>query len=88
MSHRRGPRRSLSDSCQARNAPKPTQRGPADRNQSMVGSRQLPCVTEETGHGRAETRNYIPVPVPKSLPGLELWNGLNLAGVVITLTLG
>jgi predicted transposase YbfD/YdcC len=38
--------------------------------------------TRATGHGRQETRRYIPIPVPKSLPGLELWNGLKSIGVV------
>jgi predicted transposase YbfD/YdcC len=37
--------------------------------------------TRETGHGRQETRRYIQVPVPKSLPGLELWKGLKSIGV-------
>src|SRR5271157_4039984 len=41
-------------------------------------------VTEETGHGRAETRSYIQMPVPKSLPGLELWKGLKSIGMVVS----
>jgi predicted transposase YbfD/YdcC len=41
-------------------------------------------VTEETGHGRHETRSYIQMPVPRSLPGLELWTGLKSIGMVVS----
>ena len=41
-------------------------------------------VTEETGHGRQETRSYIQMPVPQSLPGLELWKGLKSIGMVVS----
>ncbi|MBV8266400.1 MAG: ISAs1 family transposase [Planctomycetaceae bacterium] len=41
-------------------------------------------VTEETGHGRKATRSYIQMPVPQSLPGLELWKGLKSIGVVVS----
>src|SRR5512135_2433615 len=41
-------------------------------------------VTEETGHGRQETRSYIQMPVPWSLPGLELWKGLKSIGMVVS----
>ena len=41
-------------------------------------------VTEETGHGREETRSYIQMPVPKDLPGLELWKGLKSIGMVVS----
>src|SRR5512142_1227768 len=40
-------------------------------------------VTEETGHGRKEVRSYIQMPVPQSLPGLELWTGLKSMGMVV-----
>jgi predicted transposase YbfD/YdcC len=40
--------------------------------------------TRETGHGRDETRSYIQMPVPKNLPGLELWTGLKSIGVVVS----
>jgi predicted transposase YbfD/YdcC len=40
--------------------------------------------TQETGHGREETRSYIQMPVPESLPGLTLWKGLRSVGVVVT----
>jgi predicted transposase YbfD/YdcC len=40
--------------------------------------------TEETGHGRKETRNYIQMPMPKTLPGLELWKGLKSIGMVVS----
>jgi predicted transposase YbfD/YdcC len=39
-------------------------------------------VTEETGHGRQETRSYIQMPVPDTLRELELWKGLKSIGVV------
>ena len=38
--------------------------------------------TQETGHGREETRSYIQMPVPEELPGLELWKGLKSIGRV------
>ena len=41
-------------------------------------------VTEETGHGRQETRSYIQMPVPQSLPGLDLWKGLKSMGMVVS----
>jgi predicted transposase YbfD/YdcC len=40
--------------------------------------------TEETAHGREETRSYIQMPVPPDLPGRELWKGLKSIGVVIS----
>ena len=41
-------------------------------------------VTEETGHGRQETRSSIQMPVPQGLPGLELWKGLKSIGMVMS----
>ena len=41
-------------------------------------------VTEETGHGRQETRSYIQMPVPRSLPELDLWKGLKSMGMVVS----
>jgi predicted transposase YbfD/YdcC len=41
-------------------------------------------VTEETGHGRQATRSYLQMPVPQSLPGLELWKGLKSIGMVVS----
>jgi len=41
-------------------------------------------VTKETGHGREETRSYIQMPVPQSLPGLELWKGMKSVGMVVS----
>ena len=38
-------------------------------------------VTEETGHGREESRSYLQMPVPKDLKGLELWKGLKSIGM-------
>ena len=40
--------------------------------------------TTEKGHGREESRSYFHMPVPKDLPGLELWKGLKSIGVAIT----
>src|SRR3954470_10350278 len=40
--------------------------------------------TRETGHGREETRTYIQLPVPESLPGRGLWKGLKSIGVVVS----
>jgi predicted transposase YbfD/YdcC len=40
-------------------------------------------ITEDTGHGRVETRHYIQMPAPKSLAGFEKWKGLRTIGVVI-----
>ena len=39
-------------------------------------------VTIEKGHGREETRTYLQLPAPKSLPGFTLWKGLKTIGVV------
>jgi predicted transposase YbfD/YdcC len=39
-------------------------------------------VTKEEGHGRKETRTYLQLPAPKSLPGFTLWKGLMTIGVV------
>jgi predicted transposase YbfD/YdcC len=38
-------------------------------------------MTKETGHGRAEIRSYIQMPVPEDLRGLELWKGLKSLGM-------
>ncbi len=39
-------------------------------------------VTTEKGHGREETRTYLQMPAPKSLPWFELWKGLMTIGMV------
>jgi hypothetical protein len=41
-------------------------------------------MSKETGHGREEKRTYLQLPVPKNLPGLALWKGLNAIGMVIS----
>jgi predicted transposase YbfD/YdcC len=41
-------------------------------------------MTEETAHGRDETRCYLHMPVPQTLQGLELWKGLKSIGVVVS----
>jgi predicted transposase YbfD/YdcC len=38
--------------------------------------------SQETGHGREETRSYIQMPVPRDRPGLDLWKGLKSIGMV------
>jgi predicted transposase YbfD/YdcC len=38
--------------------------------------------TTEKGHGREETRTYLQLPAPTSLPGFTLWKGLKTVGVV------
>jgi predicted transposase YbfD/YdcC len=40
--------------------------------------------TKETAHGREETRTYIQMPVPSSLPGVKLWKGLKSVGLVVS----
>jgi predicted transposase YbfD/YdcC len=40
-------------------------------------------VTKETGHGRKETRIYLQMPAPKSLPGFDRWAGLMTIGVAM-----
>jgi predicted transposase YbfD/YdcC len=45
-------------------------------------SKARELVTSEKGHGREETRTYLQLPAPKSLPGFALWKGLKTIGVV------
>ena len=40
--------------------------------------------TTETGHGRQETRTYLQMGVPPSLPGQEEWKGLRSIGMVVS----
>jgi predicted transposase YbfD/YdcC len=46
-----------------------------------IGARRH--ITEETGHGREETRHYIQMPAPKTLPGFDRWKGLLTIGVAM-----
>lgn len=39
--------------------------------------------TVEKGHGRQETRTYIQMPAPATLPGFDRWKGLMSIGVAI-----
>jgi predicted transposase YbfD/YdcC len=39
-------------------------------------------VTIDKAHGRHETRTYLQLPAPKSLPGFTLWKGLMTIGMV------
>ncbi|MDQ2950594.1 MAG: ISAs1 family transposase [Acidobacteriota bacterium] len=52
-----------------------------ETNFSDCGARQH--ITEETGHGREETRHYIQMPAPKTLAGFSRWKGLLTIGVAI-----
>jgi predicted transposase YbfD/YdcC len=38
--------------------------------------------TTEKGHGREETRTYLQLPAPTTLPGFTLWKGLKTVGMV------
>jgi predicted transposase YbfD/YdcC len=38
-------------------------------------------VTTEAGHGREETRTYLQLPAPETLPGFTLWKGLKSIGL-------
>src|SRR3954462_4929919 len=49
----------------------------------VLGRRQ----TDETGHGRRESRTYIQLEAPESLPGFKSWRELKSIGVVISETL-
>ena len=44
-------------------------------------------VTTETGHGREETRTYLQLPAPETLPGFPLWKGLKSIGLTTSCTL-
>ena len=46
----------------------------------VLGRRQ----TDETGHGRRESRAYVQLEAPKDLPGFEAWRGLKSIGVAIS----
>lgn len=39
--------------------------------------------TDEKGHGRQETRTYVQMPAPKSLPGYDRWKRLTSIGLVL-----
>lgn len=46
-----------------------------------VTARQL--ITKEKGHGREETRIYVQMPAPKTLPGYSRWKNLKSIGIVL-----
>lgn len=52
-----------------------------DSDFSGIGARRH--ATKEKGHGREETRMYIQMPAPKSLPGFDHWKGLLTIGVAM-----
>jgi predicted transposase YbfD/YdcC len=41
-------------------------------------------VTQETGHGREETRTYLQMAAPEDLPGSAQWKGLKSLGAVVS----
>jgi predicted transposase YbfD/YdcC len=47
----------------------------------FAGAQARRCGSSERGHGREEVRSYVQMPVPKALPGLELWKGLRTIGL-------
>jgi predicted transposase YbfD/YdcC len=52
-----------------------------------IGTRRR-VIAAETKHGRTETRTYIQMPAPRSLPGYERWKGLLSIGVVTRQCIG
>src|SRR4051794_1301263 len=44
-------------------------------------------VTTEKGHGRVETRTYLQLLAPETLPGFTLWKGLKTIAIVTSLCL-
>lgn len=46
-----------------------------------IGARRH--ITKETGHGRLETRRYVQMPAPKTLPGFGRWKGLMTIGIAM-----
>ena len=53
-------------------------------NEQIEGDLYEPIehVTMDKGHGREETRTYLQIPVPESLPGFGQWEGLRSIGMV------
>lgn len=43
--------------------------------------------TREAGHGREETRIYVQLPAPQTLPGFERWAGLATIGIAVLICL-
>jgi predicted transposase YbfD/YdcC len=52
-----------------------------ENNFADIGARRH--VTQEKGHGREETRHYVQMPAPKTLPGFDRWKGLLTIGVAM-----
>lgn len=46
-----------------------------------IGARRH--ITKEKGHGREETRHYVQMPAPETLPGFGRWKGLLTIGVAM-----
>jgi predicted transposase YbfD/YdcC len=44
-------------------------------------------VTTEKGHGREETRTYLQIPAPETLPGFTLWKALKTIAIVTSVCL-
>ena len=56
-------------------------------NENFKNTQAQHHTTTDKGHGREETRTYIQMPAPKTLPGFNLWKGLKTIGIVISLCL-
>jgi predicted transposase YbfD/YdcC len=56
----------------------------AQFEKDFAGGKARHLVTTDKGHGREETRYYFHMPVPDSMPGLELWKGLESIGMVVS----
>lgn len=52
-----------------------------ENNFQGIGARRH--ITKERGHGREETRMYVQMPAPASLPGFDRWKGLLTIGVAM-----
>jgi predicted transposase YbfD/YdcC len=55
----------------------------SETNFATVAARQYQ--TEETGHGRHETRVYYQMPAPETLTGRDQWKGLKTIGMVVSI---
>jgi predicted transposase YbfD/YdcC len=51
----------------------------------LEGAQEL--VTTEVGHGRVETRTYLQLPAPATLPGFTLWKALKTIAIVTSVCL-
>lgn len=59
----------------------------AQIEQDFSGSDARRHMTKEKAHGREETRIYVQLPAPKTLPGRERWANLKTIGIAILICL-